>query len=156
MTDYVADLSWKSGAGAIEKLDRLRSTMAVNVLIKKSPNTIFNKNLTRWSRVLPRTPTSFSPTTSVMRLNSIRNGWEGRDQKCVQTFGLENLNERELGCLTSGVRFEFNWLTIRREAVMKLAVPLEVKFSSAWVTASSSRWIPLILRKETQKHDQWS
>ena len=33
MTDYVADLSWKSGARAIEKLDRLRSTMAVNVLI---------------------------------------------------------------------------------------------------------------------------
>jgi len=32
MTGYVADLSWKSGAGAIEKLDRLRSTMAVNVL----------------------------------------------------------------------------------------------------------------------------
>ena len=32
MTDYVADLSWKSGARAIEKLDRLRSTMAVNVL----------------------------------------------------------------------------------------------------------------------------
>ena len=29
---YVADLSWKSGARAIEKLDRLRSTMAVNVL----------------------------------------------------------------------------------------------------------------------------
>ena len=33
MTVYVADLSWKSGARAIEKLDRLRSTMAVNVLI---------------------------------------------------------------------------------------------------------------------------
>ena len=33
MTDYVADLSWKSGARAIEKLDRLRSTVAVNVLI---------------------------------------------------------------------------------------------------------------------------
>ena len=33
MTRYVADLSWKSGARAIEKLDRLRSTMAVNVLI---------------------------------------------------------------------------------------------------------------------------
>ena len=33
MTGYVADLSWKSGARAIEKLDRLRSTMAVNVLI---------------------------------------------------------------------------------------------------------------------------
>ena len=32
MTGYVADLSWKSGACAIEKLDRLRSTMAVNVL----------------------------------------------------------------------------------------------------------------------------
>ena len=34
MTGYVADLSWKSGARAIEKLDRLRSTMAVNVLKK--------------------------------------------------------------------------------------------------------------------------
>ena len=33
MTGYVADLSRKSGARAIEKLDRLRSTMAVNVLI---------------------------------------------------------------------------------------------------------------------------
>ena len=33
MTGYVADLSWKSGARAIEKLDRLKSTMAVNVLI---------------------------------------------------------------------------------------------------------------------------
>ena len=33
MTGYVADLSWKSGAREIEKLDRLRSTMAVNVLI---------------------------------------------------------------------------------------------------------------------------
>ena len=33
MTGYVADLSWKSGARAIEKLDRLRSTMAVNVLM---------------------------------------------------------------------------------------------------------------------------
>ena len=32
MTGYVADLSWKNGARAIEKLDRLRSTMAVNVL----------------------------------------------------------------------------------------------------------------------------
>ena len=32
MTGYVADLSCKSGACAIEKLDRLRSTMAVNVL----------------------------------------------------------------------------------------------------------------------------
>jgi len=32
MTGYVADLSWKSGGRAIEKLDRLRSTMAVNVL----------------------------------------------------------------------------------------------------------------------------
>ena len=32
MTGYVADLSWKSGARAIEKLDRLKSTMAVNVL----------------------------------------------------------------------------------------------------------------------------
>ena len=29
-----ADLSWKSGARAIEKLDRLRSTMAMNVLIR--------------------------------------------------------------------------------------------------------------------------
>ena len=34
MTGYVADLSWKSGVRAIEKLDRLRSTMAVNVLTK--------------------------------------------------------------------------------------------------------------------------
>jgi len=33
MTGYVADLSWKSGARAIEKLDRLRSNMAVNVLM---------------------------------------------------------------------------------------------------------------------------
>ena len=32
MTGYVADLNWKIGARAIEKLDRLRSTMAVNVL----------------------------------------------------------------------------------------------------------------------------
>ena len=32
MTGYVVDLSWKSGVRAIEKLDRLRSTMAVNVL----------------------------------------------------------------------------------------------------------------------------
>ena len=32
MTGYVADLSWKSGVRAIEKLDRLRSTLAVNVL----------------------------------------------------------------------------------------------------------------------------
>ena len=36
MTGYVADLSWKSGTRAIEKLDRPRSTMAVNGLI--SPN----------------------------------------------------------------------------------------------------------------------
>ena len=35
MTGYVADLSRKSGARAIEKLDRLRSTMAVNVLIHR-------------------------------------------------------------------------------------------------------------------------
>ena len=34
MTGYVADLSWKSGARAIEKVDRLRSTLAVNVLIQ--------------------------------------------------------------------------------------------------------------------------
>ena len=34
MTGCVA-LSWKSGERAIEKLDRLRSTMAVNVLILK-------------------------------------------------------------------------------------------------------------------------
>jgi len=32
MTGHVADLSWKIGARAIEKLDRLRSTLAVNVL----------------------------------------------------------------------------------------------------------------------------
>ena len=37
MTGYVADLSWKSGERAIEKLDRLRSTMAVNVLIIIKP-----------------------------------------------------------------------------------------------------------------------
>jgi len=36
MTGYVADLSRKSGARAIEKLDRLRSTMAVNVLSSNS------------------------------------------------------------------------------------------------------------------------
>ena len=36
MTGYVADLSWKSEARAIEKLDRLRSTMAANVL-KSAP-----------------------------------------------------------------------------------------------------------------------
>ena len=36
MTGYVADLSWKSGARAIEKLDRLRSTMAANVLNTKN------------------------------------------------------------------------------------------------------------------------
>ena len=29
MTGYVADLSWKIGAGAIEKLDRLMSTLAI-------------------------------------------------------------------------------------------------------------------------------
>ena len=40
MTGYVADLSWKSGARAIEKLDRLRSTMAVNVLIN-TPSQFF-------------------------------------------------------------------------------------------------------------------
>ena len=34
-TGYIADLSWKSGVRAIEKLDRLRSTMAVNVLISR-------------------------------------------------------------------------------------------------------------------------
>ena len=28
-TGYVADLSWKSGVRAIEKLDRLRSTLAI-------------------------------------------------------------------------------------------------------------------------------
>jgi len=32
MTGYVDDLSRKSGVRTIEKLDRLRSTMAVNVL----------------------------------------------------------------------------------------------------------------------------
>ena len=40
MTGYVADLSWKSGARAIEKLDRLRWTLAVNVLILM-PNQLF-------------------------------------------------------------------------------------------------------------------
>ena len=39
MTGYVADLSWKSGARAIEKLDRLRSTMAVNVLSDRHAET---------------------------------------------------------------------------------------------------------------------
>ena len=29
MTGYVADLSWKGGARAIEKLDRLRSKLAI-------------------------------------------------------------------------------------------------------------------------------
>ena len=29
MTGYVADLSWKSGVRAIEKLDRLMSTLAI-------------------------------------------------------------------------------------------------------------------------------
>ena len=29
MTGYVADLSWKSGVRAIEKLDQLRSTLAI-------------------------------------------------------------------------------------------------------------------------------
>ena len=32
MTGYVADLSWKSGVRAIEKLDRLRSTLAILTL----------------------------------------------------------------------------------------------------------------------------
>ena len=47
MTGYVADLSWKSGARAIEKLDRLRLIMAVKVLILSShlrldpPNGLF-------------------------------------------------------------------------------------------------------------------
>ena len=29
MTGYVADLSWKSGVRAIEKLDQLRSTLSI-------------------------------------------------------------------------------------------------------------------------------
>jgi len=29
MTGHIADLSWKSGARAIEKLDQLRSTLAI-------------------------------------------------------------------------------------------------------------------------------
>ena len=29
MTGYIADLSWKTGVGAIEKLDRLRSKLAI-------------------------------------------------------------------------------------------------------------------------------
>ena len=41
MTGYVADLSWKSGAREIEKLDRLRSTMAVNVLRLSSGKNIW-------------------------------------------------------------------------------------------------------------------
>ena len=36
MTGYVADLSWKSGVRAIEKLDRLRSTLAILAWIIKS------------------------------------------------------------------------------------------------------------------------
>ena len=36
MTGYVADLSWKSGARAIEKLDRLRSTLAILSIIKST------------------------------------------------------------------------------------------------------------------------
>ena len=36
MTGYVADLSWKSGARAIEKLDRLRSTLTILTWIIKS------------------------------------------------------------------------------------------------------------------------
>ena len=36
MTGYVADLSWKIGARAIEKLDRLRSTLAILAWIIKS------------------------------------------------------------------------------------------------------------------------
>ena len=50
MTGYVADLSGKSGARAIEKLDRLRSTMAVNVLIR-CPNVKFNEIPPSGSRV---------------------------------------------------------------------------------------------------------
>ena len=42
MTGYVADLIWKSGARAIEKLDRLRSTMAVNVLRNGVSNSQIN------------------------------------------------------------------------------------------------------------------
>ena len=38
MTGYVADLRWKSGARAIEKLARLSSTMAVNVLKQANKN----------------------------------------------------------------------------------------------------------------------
>ena len=45
MTGYVADLSWKSGARAIEELDRLRSTMAVNVLITGFNKLDFNNNI---------------------------------------------------------------------------------------------------------------
>ena len=44
MTGYVADLSWKSGARAIEKLDRLRSTMAVNVLTRTVRKTNLGTN----------------------------------------------------------------------------------------------------------------
>jgi len=36
MTGHVADLSWKSGACAIEKLDQLRPTLAFLALIIKS------------------------------------------------------------------------------------------------------------------------
>ena len=50
MTGYVADLSWKSGARAIEKLDRLRSTMAVNVLRGwvKPRAIVWQEGLSQW------------------------------------------------------------------------------------------------------------
>ena len=40
MTGYVADLSWKSGARAIEKLDRLRSTLAIFELLNRLRSTM--------------------------------------------------------------------------------------------------------------------
>ena len=64
MTGYVADLSWKSGARAIEKLDRLRSTMAVNVLI------CGNKMPTRYDMIYLLTEIGLSPGGSNTRLHT--------------------------------------------------------------------------------------
>ena len=59
MTGYVADLSWKSGARAIEKIDRLRSTLAVNVLSNHNTYYVYNKltmnytgrNMSYWENI---------------------------------------------------------------------------------------------------------
>jgi hypothetical protein len=58
-----------------------------------------------------------------MRLKQYEKGEGGERPEMRTKVWSGNLNERELEYLTSGVRFEFNWLTIRLEAVMKLAVP---------------------------------